>query len=208
VLPFLDCAGPGSLNTPIGAPPATWPTVLRTDSRSRGHGPLTGGRACPRTQAEHLRRVSWYAFAACRLAVVENRDMPKVPGALEVMPPPPVGPDEERAALQSLIARSRTRDLGPMVDFSAYRTGPDDPVQVDFDEEPTLTAPVMPGLVSKDGERPTDLSSVIAGDFQISGRHVGLILVVVDSEPRRRELHGWHGAPPRAARLVRKSTRR
>jgi hypothetical protein len=127
--------------------------------------------------------------------------MPKVPGALEVMPPPPVGPDEDRTTLKPLIARSRALNVGPMVDFAAYRAGPDDPVQIDFDEEPTLTAPVVPGLVSKDGERPTDLSSVIAGDFQLSGRDVGLILVVVDSEPRRREPHGWHGAPPRAARL-------
>jgi hypothetical protein len=170
-----------------------------------GEGGLKRGptdRPGPPPGSEHLRRrVSWQAFAACRLAVVEDRDMPKVPGALEVMPPPPVGPDEDRAALKPLIARSRARDVGPMVDFAVYRAGPDDSVQVDFDEEPTLTAPVVPGLVSKDGERPADLSSVIAGDFQVSGCDVGLILVVVDSEPRRRELHGWHGAPPRAARL-------
>jgi hypothetical protein len=70
------------------------------------------------------------------------------------VPPPPVGSDEDRAALKPLIA-------------------------VDFDQEPTLTAPVVPGLVCNDREGPT--GSVIVGDFQVSGRDVGLMLGVVDS---------------------------
>lgn len=116
--------------------------------------------------------------------VVEHHDTPKVPGTLEVMPPPPVGADEDRAALKPLIA-------------------------VDFDKEPTLTARVVPGLVCDDGEGPTALSSAKPDDFQVSGRDVGFMLVVVDSEPRRRELHGWnaiHGPPVHARSRAQKYT--
>jgi hypothetical protein len=66
---------------------------------------------------------------------------------------------------------------------------------LDVDDELTLAVPVVPGLVDchnrqRPTGRPRGLSSLRAGDFQISGRHVGLELVVVDSEPRHCEVHG------------------
>jgi hypothetical protein len=71
----------------------------------------------------------------------------KGPGTFEVMPPPPVGPDEKGAAPKSATAR-------------------------DVDDDLTLTQPVVPGLVGcKDCEGPAEqpsagtASSVLADDF-------------------------------------------
>ncbi len=96
----------------------------------------------------------------------------KFPGALEVMPPPPVGPDEGGAA-------------------------PKSPIAGDLDEELTLTAPAVPGLVGcNEREGPAEQPSVVADDLQVSGRDVGLEFVVVHLDPR-------HGQVPAHGRLRR-----